>query len=45
LNPKKKKNNLVEDDKHNSKAQLPVLKWNNHNCNITTVEILVVLLQ
>jgi putative IMPACT (imprinted ancient) family translation regulator len=36
--------NLVDDNKHNSQAKLPVLNWHNQNPNINTVEILTVFL-
>jgi len=35
---------LIDDDKHNHQAKLPVLNWHNQNSNITTVEMLIVLL-
>jgi len=38
-------NSLVEDDKNHQQAKLPVLNWHNYNRNITTVEMLIVLLQ
>jgi len=34
----------VVDDKHNSQVKLPVLNWHNQNPNVTTVEMLTVLL-
>jgi len=37
--------NLVVNNKHNPQAKLLVLKWKNQNPNITTVEMLIVLLQ
>ena len=45
LNSNKYKKNLVDDDKHNPPAKLPVLNWHNQNTNITEVKILTVLLQ
>jgi hypothetical protein len=36
--------NLVKDDKHNFQDKMLVLNWHNQNPNITTVEILIVLL-
>jgi len=39
-----KQKNLVDDDKHNPQAKLPVLNWHNQNPNINTVEILTVFL-
>jgi len=34
----------VVDDKHNLQAKPPALNWQNQNPNITTVEMLTVLL-
>ena len=45
LNSNNQTINLVHNDKHNPQAKLPVLNWHNQNRNITTVEMLVLLLQ
>jgi len=37
--------NLSQDDKQNPQARLPVLNWHHQNPNITTVEMLIVLLR
>jgi len=36
---------IVADDKHNPQAKLLPLNWHHQNRNITTVEMLIVLLQ
>jgi len=38
------KNSAVDEYKHNPQAKLSVLNWHNQNTNITTVEMLTVLL-
>ena len=40
-----KKKNLVDNNKHNPHTKLPVSSWHNQNPNITTVQMLMVLLQ
>ena len=40
-----KQKNLVDDDKHKPQAKMPFLNWQKQNPNITTVEMLIVLLQ
>jgi len=45
LNLNNKRKNTVHDHKHNPQAKMPVLNWHNQNPNITTVEMLTVLLQ
>ena len=37
--------NENDNNKHNPHAQLPLLNWHNQNPNITTVQMLMVLLQ
>jgi len=37
--------NFLEEYKHNAQATLSVLNWHNQNPNITTVEMLTVLIQ
>jgi hypothetical protein len=44
LNSHNQTKNLVHDDKHNPQAKQPTLNWHNQNPNITTVEMLMVLL-
>jgi len=36
--------NSAEDDKHNHQAKMSVLNWHNQNTNLTTIEMLTVLL-
>ena len=43
LNWNERKNSV--NDKHNPQAKLPVLNWHHWNTNITTVKMLIVLLQ
>jgi len=45
LSPNNQTINLVTNDKHNPQTKLPVLNWHNQSPNITTVEMLMVLLQ
>jgi len=40
-----KKKTLVNINKLNSQAQLPVLNWNNQNPNLTTVEMSMLIIQ
>jgi len=44
LNPNNQTKNLVKDDKHNPQDKILVLNWHKQNPNITTAEILIVLL-
>ena len=44
LNWSKQTKNLVVGDKRNPQTKLPVLNWHNQNTNITTAEMLIVLL-
>jgi len=37
---KQTKNLIIDDNKHNPQAKLPVLNWHNQNPNITIVEML-----
>jgi hypothetical protein len=45
LNLNNQTKNIDDDGKHNPQTKLPVLNWHNQNPNITTVEMLLVLLQ
>jgi hypothetical protein len=45
LNSNNQTKNLDDDDEHNPQTKLPALNWHNQNPNITTVEMLLVLLQ
>ena len=41
----KQKQNLAYNNKHNLQPKTPLLDWHNQNPNITTVQMLTVLLQ
>jgi len=45
LNSNNQTLNSVHNNKHNPQAKPPALNWHNQNPNITTVQMLMVLLQ